>query len=257
MRILDLIDTLHVKLTETTSENVDLLAISKYIADYLITYKPNKFVTLSDIAHYRALPDFKSGTVINLLFGHQTRFSLASPRKMNHMLAYYDKGDDDIVIDRRLTRFKPELIRTITHELQHALDNYKSSGKGLQSKTPADATTVAGYTEYLQRKHEVNARFSQALYDIISAESESLSTIGRIGTAKESMDVIKLALSENQLGPEVFANLQDGDKQYKRLLVRAYKFYDEVKHTIEVTPDEPKATLINAAKDLIKRYLFK
>lgn len=254
MRILEIITPALVN--EDTDEHRDLLAIAEYVADYLISYKPKEFVTISDMAHYRKVPQFNSGVMINLLFDYETRFTLAKPRILQGTTAYYDKEDNDIVLDKRLVRFRDKLISILVHEIQHALDNYKSHGKAMRPHKDVDIKTPEGYKSYLERPQEINARFSQALNDIIKAEAQSLAKIGRIGTARESMQVIKLSLEEHGLSERFFENSDNGKRQYNRLLTRAYKFYDNVKHMIEATPDQPQAGIFKKARELIKRYLI-
>lgn len=235
-------------LDEATEDSVDLLRISKYVAEWLITNKPKRPVTLSDMSG--ALPQFYSGYMINLLFDQQLQFMLHKPEK--GVVGWYDPRHNVVSLDKRLVYYKQELISVLTHEIQHALDDYKSEGRALRGQSADDS-----YRDYLRRPQEINARFAQALLDIVNGEMESLKTIGRVGTAQESKEVIRLALSNQKLGRGLFQEGPEGQRQYNRLFSRAYKFYDESKHLIDtMSTREEKQNFAGKVKSLIKKYLL-
>lgn len=235
-------------LDEATEDSVDLLRISKYVADWLIKNKPKNVVTLSEMPG--ALPQFYSGYMINLLFDQQLQFALHKPEK--GVVGWYDPRYNLVSLDRRLVHYRNELVSVLTHEIQHALDDYKSRGKALKRQTSDDS-----YKSYLKQPQEINARFAQALLDIVNGEMESLKTIGRVGTAQESKEVIRLALSNQKLGRGLFQEGPEGQRQYNRLFSRAYKFYDESKHLIDtMSTREEKQNFAGKVKSLIKKYLL-
>ncbi len=235
-------------LDEATEDSVDLLRISKYVADWLIKNKPKNPVTLSDMPG--ALPQFYSGYMINLLFDQQLQFMLHKPEK--GVVGWYDPQRNVVSLDRRLVHYRQELISVLTHEIQHALDDYKSQGKALRGQRADDT-----YQTYLRRPQEINARFAQALIDIVNGEMLSLKQIGRVGTAQESKEVIRIALSNQNLGRGLFPKGEEGQRQYNRLFSRAYKFYDESKHLIDtMSSSEEKQNFAGKVKSLIKKYLL-
>jgi hypothetical protein len=237
-------------LNEDTAEYRDLTTISKYIADYMIKYKPMRFVTASDMAKQMQFPQITAGTMINLLFDVQLAFSLIPPKQAEGALGWYEPKDYSITVDKRLTRHRPELITTLAHEMQHALDDFKSAGHALR-KPENYAGHNQDFVAYLKLHPEINARFTQALLDIVDAEAKSKYSIGRVGTTKETMtQIVPLAFQKNKLNKTLL-----DQKQLNRLLSRAYKFYDEVKDTIEAAPEQPKSTLIGSLKQLIGRYV--
>lgn len=236
---------------EATNDSIDLLTISKYVADYLIDKKPKTPVTLSDMAASHTLPKFRSGVMINLLFDQQLRFTLNKPVK--GVVGWYEPDGNYVSVDRRLVNHKQELTSILSHEIQHALDDYKSHGKALKPHGKEDT-----YKDYLKRPQEINARFAQALVDVVNFELQSIKEVGRVGTAKETMYVIKQCLGKNSLARPLFPEGAEGDRQYNRLVSRAYKFYDESNHLVTSMGTEPseKSTMISKIKTLIKKYLF-
>lgn len=236
-------------LDEATEDSVDLLRISKYVAEWLIKNKPKNPVTLSDMRG--ALPQFYSGYMINLLFDQQLQFMLHKPVK--DTIGWYDPQYNVVSLDKRLVHHKQELVSVLSHEIQHALDDYKSAGWALKPHGGAGDS----YKDYLKRPQEINARFAQALLDIVNGEMQSLQKIGRVGTAQESKEVIRLALSGQKLGRGLFPEGQEGQRQYNRLFSRAYKFYDESKHLIDtMSTREERQTFGGKVRTLIKKYLF-
>jgi hypothetical protein len=237
-------------LNEDSVEFQDINKVSTYVADYLIKYRPKRFTTVSQMANDLPFPEIKAGTLINLLFDVDLVFALISPAQADGALGWYEPKDYSITLDRRMVRYRPEMITTLAHEIQHALDDFKSAGKALYK--PKD---YAGHKEdfaaYLKLNPEINARFTQALLEIVEVEASSKYKIGRVGSPKETMtQVVPLIFQKHKLTNKVL-----DQKQYNRLLSRAYKFYDEVKDTIEAASDQPKATLMGKLKQLVGRYL--
>lgn len=237
-------------LNEDTEEYRDLNTISKYVADYMIKYKPMQFVTASEMAKQMQFPTITAGAMINLLFDVDLAFALIPPKKAEGALGWYEPEQHTITVDKRMVRHRPELVTTLAHEIQHALDDFKSAGHALRK--PADYTGYKDdFVKYLKLHPEVNARFTQALLDIITVEADAKYKTGRVGTPRETMtQVVPLIFQKHKLNKTLL-----DDRQFRRLLSRAYKFYDEVKDTIEAAPDQPKATLIDKLKQLVGRYV--
>lgn len=238
-------------LNEDTAEYQDLAQVANYVADYMIKYKPMQFVTASDMAKQLQFPIITAGTLINLLFDVDIAFALIHPKHAEGALGWYEPNDYTITVDKRMVRHKPELVTTLAHEIQHALDDFKSAGKAMK-KPEGYAGYKDDFAAYLKLHPEINARFTQALLDIVDAEARSKFSIGRVGTPRETMtQVVPLVFQKHKLNKTLL-----DDKQLRRLLSRAYKFYDEVKDTIEAAPEQPKATLVGKLKQLVGRYVI-
>ena len=237
-------------LNEDSVEYQDIVKVSHYVTDYLIKYRPKVFTTVSQMADKLPFPEIKAGTLINLLFDVDLAFALIPPKKAEGALGWYEPEQHTITVDQRMIRHRPELVTTIAHEIQHALDDFKSSGHALRK--PADYTGYKDdFVKYLKLHPEVNARFTQALLDIVTVEADAKYKTGRVGTPRETMtQVVPLIFQKHKLNKTLL-----DDRQFRRLLSRAYKFYDEVKDTIEAAPDQPKATLIGKLKQLVGRYV--
>lgn len=237
-------------LNEDSVEYQDIAKVSQYVADYLIKYRPKVFTTVSQMADKLPFPEIKAGTLINLLFDVELVFALISPKEAEGALGWYEPKDYSITLDRRIVRHRPELVTTLAHEIQHALDDFKSAGKAL-NKPKNYAGHKQDFAAYLKLHPEVNARFTQALLDIVTVEADAKYKTGRVGTPRETMtQVVPLIFQKHKLNKTLI-----DDQQFRRLLSRAYKFYDEVKDTIEAAPDQPKATLIGKLKQLVGRYI--
>jgi hypothetical protein len=119
----------------------------------------------------------------------------------------------------------------LIHELTHALDDVKSSGK--YSKTPwakrgDDSPMVKDderYQQYLRSNHEINARFLQALLDI------SINYIHVEGPHR-LQDLIKNTFANHRLDVAT-------DKQMKRLMSRAYQYFNAIQNSPKKV--EPKS----------------
>ena len=93
-------------------------------------------------------------------------------------------------------------------------------------------TSEISAAKYLTQPNEINARFTQALYDLAKDAGS--------GTAKDSAQIaqqINDALSKNRLNRELFDAGADGQKQYDRLRSRAYQFMQQMEPLID--PGKP------------------
>lgn len=120
----------------------------------------------------------------------------------------------------------------LIHELTHAMDDVKSAGK--YSKTHwvkgADDTSPMTkdddrYQQYLRSNHEINARFLQALLDI-SINYHHVEGPHRL------QDLIKSIFAKHRLDVAT-------DKQMKRLMSRAYMYFDAIQNSPKKA--EPKS----------------
>lgn len=104
---------------------------------------------------------------------------------------------------------------TLIHELQHAIDNIKSSGKAFLANYSDDLSLG----EYLRLPHEINARMQEALY-IISRE------INRHKPETISNHALKSIILAAFEARRISIVLDKNSREYKRLVARAYKFFD-------------------------------
>lgn len=181
------------------------------------------------------LPEFTS-SILDLLQNVEftmfpfSKLSPDNPKKYNNVFGKFmvdSAGQMSIAINSEAAKGFLSLIQdpvsVLSHEIQHAIDRVKmaqnSGGKARFKKT-----TSTEHNEYLQLAHEINARFTQALYDL----AESLTIADKIPARSSITSLITTHLKNNNLTPNMFPN-QNG---YNRLLSRAYKFYDAIVHTI-------------------------
>lgn len=111
-----------------------------------------------------------------------------------------------------------QLTNTIAHEMQHALDDEKSGGKAIAVKgnKNINPSSEEDMKKYLKRPHEINARFQEVLYYI----SEHM-LIEKLRDPKELERLLRQYLRMNRID-EV---LGKDSKEFKRILVRSYKFF--------------------------------
>jgi hypothetical protein len=115
----------------------------------------------------------------------------------------------------------------IAHELTHGVDNSRWGGR--VTMVPSAELTPA---QYITKPEEVNARFTQALYDLAKDAGS--------GTAKDSTQTVQKindALAKNQLSREIFDAGTDGQKQYDRMRSRAYQFLQQMEPLVD--PGKP------------------
>ena len=103
------------------------------------------------------------------------------------------------------------LAKIISHELQHAVDNFKSKGK----------TFDTNKTSYMTLPYEINARFQEALMNITLVIDDAKKN-GKIPNRKFLPTFIDAAFNHNN----ITQYLPKDGKRYKRLASRAYKFFD-------------------------------
>ena len=135
-------------------------------------------------------------------------------------IASYDPNTHDIVVhypaivrDAKDLGYETQefLAKVIAHELQHAVDNFKSRGKAFDTKKKSYATLP----------YEINARFQEALMNITMAFDDAKKK-GKVPDRKSLPAFIDSAFKHNNISEFL---PKDG-KRYKRLAARAYKFFD-------------------------------
>lgn len=146
----------------------------------------------------------------------------------------------ELAASKRGSSVQSEIASTLSHEMQHALDDLKSSGKALQD--PASFKGLnKDYQGYLKRPYEVNARFQQATMDIAKYVAMPKND-GSKTTQQNLPDLIRYAFQKNQLD-KIYEKNQP---EYKRLLSRAYKFFDaEMNAPKKATPQNIVSRAVN------------
>ena len=203
----------------------------------------NKIRVQGVYAKELGIPKVQDPVISNVL--NKVRFVVVPHRSISlatseHTLGWYDIRDKEIVInyekienytERNLPKYKDKQLRvsikrsvteaflasTISHELQHAIDDAKSQGLGLKSDN-----------EYLKRQHEINARLQEALL-YLSNEMR----ISADDSRPWLQDQIIRIFREYNLA-ELYPK---NSPEYKRLVSRVYKFFDaERKNPKKETP---------------------
>lgn len=130
---------------------------------------------------------------------------------------------------KRESQLKSEIASTLAHEIQHAIDDYKSENAVYSGSNISPAKDLQGY---LKLPYEVNARFQEATMDIAKYIAMPKND-GSKTTQADLPELIRYAFEKNRLD-KIYEKNQ---KEYKRLLTRAYKFFDaEMKAPKKATP---------------------
>lgn len=245
-----------VLLTEDVSESKDLMTIASFIAHWAVkqpqeVWDKNLTYTLKNIATLsgKSLPRLNSSSVHALVYepidGHTdfpVRFAFNHPEVMTKTAFGVYHPPPEYLVDINLEaikkRRKGDPSSTIAHELQHALDDLKSGGRALP--TAYVNPREGGVDSYLMQPLEINARFTQALWDLAVKHNEI-----RTGDIQSS---IEASFKKYRLESRRFKN----PKNYRRLLSRAYKFLDDV---ATITPGKTQETMGQKVRALIKKWL--
>lgn len=123
----------------------------------------------------------------------------------------------EYVAGKRESQLKSEIASTLAHEIQHAIDDYKSDNKVYAGSNISPAKDIQGY---LKLPYEVNARFQEATMDIAKYITMPKND-GSKTTQADLPELIRYAFEKNRLD-KIYEKNQ---KEYKRLLTRAYKFF--------------------------------
>jgi len=128
-----------------------------------------------------------------------------------------------------------QMKSTISHELRHALDDYKSGFKASTSKsynTPRNSNHLkSDDTRYIAEPSEINARFLQVLHSLVPAIRRA-SRLPPENVKSRLESDLKNAMLVNRIS-ELFPE-KEKSKHYKRLMKRAADFiHKELEHNRE------------------------
>lgn len=148
----------------------------------------------------------------------------------NHLWGFWHSTDNTVVLNYDMLH-NNYMKEVITHELRHALDDYKSQFKAGQSQkyfTPknkqhlkTDNIFDPSHPSYLAQPAEINARFLQVLHRLVPIIRRQV----RIDpvTAKSKIDHELITLMNTNHIIELFPE-KEKSKDYKRLMSRAAQF---------------------------------
>ena len=137
---------------------------------------------------------------------------------------FWDPEKNTVVLNMSLID-SPHLRKTITHELRHALDDYKSNHAASSSDRynrarEVDMPGLRGDPEYASSPKEVNARYMAGMHMALlkiarlKREGQGIEDIG-----KQLPDVIKNSFEVNNVAAVYHEGVRS--KNYRRLLSRA------------------------------------
>jgi hypothetical protein len=171
--------------------------------------------------------------VFNLLSKEAQAWLLGSEYKMTPLLLHVDyiqpsgnqghyDANNNVVMIKYLPAKQVGLESVLAHELRHAMDQAQSQGEAFSRYTyPVD---YASYVKYLKHPTEINARLAETLFELSQQEV----------TRETLAYVLKSLLYKNGLSPH--SDFPLSQKNYQRLLSRAYKFWDESRAIKKIHP---------------------
>lgn len=221
---------------ESNSEIEDIHYIAKYIARFVKAKNPKGKYSMAQIhAAFREPLNIYSPTVIDTVDNIVFDFWPIEGR----MFAEFYLNSMTIKVDaKKIKKYKNyDLETTLSHEIQHALDYMKSKGHAFTKDVSYQTTDHA---TYLRWKEEINARMTEVLL-LIAKKSP---------TRAQLPTVINNAFAKREIFRELYNAGPKGQKQYNRLLSRAYKFYDEMIQT-----DKSKPGWLGLIKSLISKFI--
>ena len=191
---------------EARDDQIELEDLAVKIAQYLL--KGGQRSTVGKITG-------STGALSNIKISLRTKMPKTQGLTKSAAAAY-DPDTKTIIVPR----IDKDLTSELVHELRHALDDVKSSGRFLQGRkttTPRSADNTR--TAYLSLPLEINARFSQAIHSIIK------DLAGTNPSRKDIVDAIRVEFFVQNITPFFPKKLQDPD--YRRLFSRALSYLED------------------------------
>lgn len=242
---------------ETAEDNKNIYLISKSIADYIIDIIGRKKNLLQLLyskqdpmievvqggIHGSEIPIYKTkDTGLNYVaknMNYEVFFDKRSSRKtLGRADADYTDGPPRIRISIPAVKytaknimtqdFKLQLISTIAHELQHALDDFLSSSRALKTTKQQQQQLRHSYDVYLKLPYEVNARFQEAMVSLGKLIADKQLQMYNLSSPIDFESIksfipkaIEYVFKLNKLDKLY----KHDDPKYKRLVNRAYLFF--------------------------------
>lgn len=135
------------------------------------------------------------------------------PELENLLVKLFDRPT---MVEKIVQHFVGKYYTVFQHELQHAYDAYRSSGKYKDPKLSGiDLKNPDNKDKYLKLKHEISAHYTQTMSDVIDS----------LDTSSTKKDAFYMAMEEFKNSMPGFSTF--GRKTQQRLLKRASM---EIKH---------------------------
>jgi hypothetical protein len=234
----------HEIIYETTEEQVDILTLAKFLANNIENFIKKvpyyKIFTIKDVSRILKIkiPTLYSKKIENLLINYT--FELDDKIELGQHSSFIGRETSSypgfISLNIKNLIDKHRLETGIAHEMQHAVDNFKSKGNNTKILNQDDLDSK----DYINLPNEINARFTEVLIQLLKTKPNI-----------EILEpVIILLFNQYDLSKDIFYNNYKSQQKYNRLLRRAYKFYIEV----QKLPKIDKKTWVDKVKDLINKF---
>lgn len=227
-------------LYEDARELNDIHRMAAYVVDFYLHYthynrtQPFTITQMKKITGKRlplitsaALSKVLSDLRFELRYGLTTQWGYYNPS--SHLIGFCDT----------LISTPQYFTQVISHELQHAVDQFKSEGK---FKDPqVHKSQERDYDTYLKFSHEINARFTEMLFMLAKANP----------TRSELVKTINNLLDHNNLNKEYLGKGVLAEKRFQRLRSRAALFWQEYQKIL--SEPVPKETFWDKVKTLVHK----
>lgn len=192
-------------ISETRADQIGLEALASKINQYLLQGGQNS--TVGKITG-------TTGPLAAIRISRRVRMPKTQGLSVNATAAY-DPDTRTILVPKETRQLESEIV----HELRHALDDIKSSGKFLQGrKTTSPRFSTSANSVYLSTPVEINARFTQAIHSIVKDLQ------GTSPSRAEIIQAIKVEFIVQNITP--FFPKKMADPDYRRLFTRALSYLE-------------------------------
>jgi hypothetical protein len=242
----------HEIIVETTEEDRAIISLSRVLCNYVRGYfdtdpdytnPEEKLWLLGKISDIVDTPLEILNNVALVVQDGNALSNSSSPLAGGHVKGAWDSDGNRIIINVHIID-TPDFKTIITHELRHALDDYKSGfvlGDNAKYFTPKRKEyKTDSYLSYIAEPAEINARFLEIMHRMMNYIP--------MVYLKSQPDKIKFNIKAllNQMFmkysiAEIFPERTES-RDYKRLVKRAMDMLHKEMTHYENTKDVPKAT---------------
>lgn len=226
-------------LSETANEDRAIISLAHAVSKMIRQkYPPGKglehSVDLGKVSDSLDTPLQSLGNVTIMLNpeGELQDETSSADRSNNITNGLWEPETETIFIsDRVLRKADQSLLRILTHEFRHALDDYKSDFRAGKSKgydTPKNKAyrSAAAHTKYLASPAEINARFAEVMSLMTMAIQKRIKEFGNPADIKKQLEADLHRFLEVKKISSLFPE-KEKSKDYKRLMKRAVDFIDK------------------------------
>lgn len=219
-------------LAETAQESQDINTLAKFITSNILNKRQFAYTHVYKLVPADKWPKIKSPIIQQMLSVLRIKNIKDPTRTATGTIGRDDDGSLWMYIAPG--RDPMATASTITHELTHGLDLFKSQGKAFKSgsyedKPDSSVWTADDWKNYTGNPMEINARFAQVLMFISDDVIENLHNDPNWSLSRDHLvNWITKLFEFYKIDRSWFAEGPKGQKSYNRLLSRTMQFYQQL-----------------------------